>query len=77
MEAVKRKFEVSELYRLCNKEMLFTCGSINQYDAMFELAGSGVTQSELAYMLYFCSDLTLNSIYDIVRPLFVNFAEWA
>ena len=66
----KRKIEVSELYRLCNKEKLFTCGSTSQYEKMFELANNGITQMELSYILYLCSSYRLDVIYEMLAPLF-------
>ncbi len=59
----KKKFDTTELYTLCNKQQLFTCGTNEQYSKMFELAGSGVTRDELAYILYLCSDYRLNMVY--------------
>ena len=67
---MKKQIGMSELYGLCNKEQLFTCGSINQYDKMFELAAGGITQTELAYILYVCSKYGLDTIYEMIGPLF-------
>lgn len=66
----KKKIEMSALYRLCNRERLFTCGSCSQYEKMFKLAGDGITQTELAYILYLCSDYCLDTIFNLVAPLF-------
>lgn len=68
----RKKFDVSELYALCNKEQLFTCGSVEQYKKMFEIAREGVTQLELAYILYVCSSQRLDTIFGIIEPLFNN-----
>jgi len=68
----KRQIRVSELYSLCKREQLFTCGSIEQYGKMFELAESGVTQMELAYILYVCSKYRLDIIHNMIAPLFKN-----
>ena len=67
-----KKLEISaiELYEFCNKQKLFTCGSIGQYDKMFELASSGITQMELAQILYLCSDNRLDTIFNLLTPLF-------
>ena len=66
------KIIATELYRFCNEKKLFTCGSTAQYDKMFELARDGVTKSELAVMLYICSDseYTLAAITKMITPLF-------
>ena len=68
----KKKIEFSKLYSLCNKEQLFTCGSIKQYEKMFELAGNGITHTELAYILYICSTYRLEVIYNMTEPLFTE-----
>ena len=68
----KTKIEVSDLYRICNKEHLFTCGSVEQYDKMFELARNGVTQTELVYILYICSKYRLDVIHNMIAPLFTD-----
>jgi hypothetical protein len=49
---------------------MFTCGDNRQYDKMFELTRDGITQDELAYILYLCSDYTLDKIYEWIAPLF-------
>lgn len=69
-EMEKKPIKVAELYTLCNKEKLFTCGSAEQYSKMFEIAGNGVTQTELSYILYICSDYTLDVIHKMITPLF-------
>jgi hypothetical protein len=68
----KKKFDTSELYTLCNREQLFTCGTVQQYSKMFELAANGITKDELAYILYLCSDYRLDTVYGIIEPLFDN-----
>lgn len=45
----RKQIGVSELYTLCNKEEFFTCGDVNQYQKMLDLASSGVTHMELTY----------------------------
>ena len=69
-ENQKNKIDGFELYMLCNKEQLFTCGSIEQYQKMFDIAKNGVTQTELAYMLYLCSSQSLDKINEITEQLF-------
>lgn len=68
----RKKIGTNELYTLCNKERLFTCGSVEQYQKMFELAGNGVTQLELAYILYVCSKYRLDTIFGMLEPLYKN-----
>jgi len=68
----KKKIEMEALYRLCNRERMFTCGSCSQYEKMFELAGNGITQMELAFILYLASDYRLDTIFNLVGPLFKN-----
>ena len=66
------KIDTLDLYRLCNQESLFTCGTTTQYDKVLRLAADGVTIQELAIMLYICSDnnFTLAAITKMVKPLF-------
>jgi len=66
----KTKIKVNDLYKLCNKERMFTCGTTKQYEKMFELAEAGITRMELAYILYLCSDYRLDVIYRWITPLF-------
>jgi len=65
-----KKIRSSDLYYICNKYNLFTCGSSEQYQKMFELASKGITKKELAYILYLCSNNSLTEIMDIIHPLF-------
>ena len=69
-ETKKKKFEFSTLYSLCNREQLFTCGDNRQYGKMFDIAGNGVTQTKLTYILYICSDKELDAINNMLTPLF-------
>jgi hypothetical protein len=62
--------DMTALYRLCNKYRLFTCGDNEQYDKMFALAGNGITQDELALILYMCSDCEIDIIREWITPLF-------
>ena len=66
----KKKIEATTLYGLCTREQLFTCGSVDQYSKMFQLAGDGITKDELAYILYLCSKYRLDVIYGMIEPLF-------
>lgn len=57
---VTRDFEytmVDKIYRLCNREQYFTCGSNRQYDLMFSMAKMPETSTrDIAIMIYTCSD---------------------
>jgi len=44
------------LYTLCNKYGWFTCGSVNQYQKLFDMRDAGATTHELAVMIWICSD---------------------
>jgi hypothetical protein len=67
----KTKIERTELYKICNKHRLFTCGTARQYEKMFDIAQNGITQTELARILYICSfGKRLDEINDIIAPLF-------
>lgn len=67
---MKLKIDVSEMYRFCNRHKLFTCGSTAQYDKMFDIASEGVTQMEIAYILYLCSEYRLDVIYGWLGEFF-------
>lgn len=67
---MKKQIEFSVLYSLCNKEQFFTSGDIKQYSKMFELAEQGITQNELAIILYICSVQEFNYIYNAIECLF-------
>ena len=57
------KLTTMDVYGLCNKYQWFTCGSINQYEKMFDyvrdneiFASSTDKISKLATMIWICSD---------------------
>ena len=77
---VTSDFEYSlkeKLYRLCNRENYFTCGSNRQYDLMFTMAKMPeMSTRDIAIMIFTCSDgkaslgrilNDLNEIYDEIR----------
>ena len=65
------------LYKECNKNQWFTCGSCEQYDRMFELESNGITIDELAAIIYICSNPTEWNFVDILdRLIELNDAEW-
>ena len=69
---MKKQIETYTLYNLCNKHQMFTAGSNSQYDKMFELAKDGITQNELAIILFACSDkINLETINEWIAPLFL------
>lgn len=44
-----------KLYYLCNKYQWFTCGSIRQYDKLFEKNKDGASLETLATIIWLCS----------------------
>jgi len=68
----KIKIPTTNLYEFCNKNSLFTSGSCEQYYKAFELAEKGITQIELAQILYLCSDFKLDTIFKLLTPLFTD-----
>lgn len=57
---VTKDFEYTmkdKLYRLCNREHYFTCGSNRQYDLMFSMAiMPEMSARDIAVMIFTCSD---------------------
>ena len=57
---VTSDFEYSlkeKLYRLCNRENYFTCGSNRQYDLMFSMAiMPEMSVRDIAVMIFTCSE---------------------
>lgn len=45
-----------ELYKLCNKQGWFTCGTNRQYERMFNLAREGGGVKEVALIIWLCSE---------------------
>lgn len=59
---------VPKLYSLCNKYQWFTCGSIQQYDRLFEKAQNGASLKELALIIWICSsNMTEQEILEILE----------
>lgn len=57
------KLTTMDVYGLCNKHQWFTCGSVNQYEKMFDyvrdneiFASSTDKISKLATMIWICSN---------------------
>lgn len=44
------------IYELCNKYQWFTCGSVRQYEKALTMAKGGVPITELARVIWICSD---------------------
>lgn len=44
------------IYELCNKYQWFTCGSVRQYEKALTMAKGGVSITELARVIWICSD---------------------
>ena len=49
------KISNDKLYQLCNKYQWFTCGSVKQYNLMFELNKRGAELETLATIIWICS----------------------
>ncbi len=49
------KISNDKLYQLCNKYQWFTCGSVKQYNLMFELNKNGAPLEKLATIIWICS----------------------
>lgn len=46
-----------KIYRLCNREQYFTCGSNRQYDLMFSMAKMPeMSVRDIAVMIFTCSE---------------------
>ena len=50
------KLNSSELRALCIRENWFTCGTIRQYEKLFERNEQGASMNELAIIIWTCSD---------------------
>ena len=60
-------FHYNKLYSICNKYQFFTCGSIKQYNKLFELnenKNGNITTKELALVIYICSEQSFEFIYE-------------
>ena len=57
---VTKDFEYAltdKIYRLCNREQYFTCGSNHQYDLMFSMAKMPeMSVRDIAVMIFTCSE---------------------
>ena len=72
-----RKNRSTELYHLCNKEQYFTCGSVEQYDKMFDLVRQGATARDVANIIWICSeDKTWSTIYNNILSLWRVTFNW-
>lgn len=49
------KISNDKLYAICNKYQWFTCGSIRQYDKLFEKNKAGASLETLAVIIWLCS----------------------
>lgn len=47
---------VMEIYRLCNVNDWFTCGTNRQYERMFQMVREGKPIHEIALAIWLCSD---------------------
>lgn len=51
-----KHLETYELRELCIKNNWFTCGTINQYNRLFERNKAGASIAELSIIIWICSD---------------------
>ena len=63
-----KKIHFDDLYRLCNREKYFTCGTVTAYERMFDLAEKGASKEVLAAVIWTCSDNTAD-LDEITRQL--------
>lgn len=62
------KISTDKLYLLCNKYQWFTCGSIRQYDRLFEKNKQGASLETLALIIWLCSsDAAEKDILEILQ----------
>jgi hypothetical protein len=67
---MKSTIEFEALYKLCNEENLFTCGSQEQYDKMFQKNDEGVPLKQIAAMIWICSDdISLDDVIYLLKKL--------
>lgn len=59
----------ADLRRLCIRKDWFTCGSIRQYDKLFQLNDNGATIEEIALVIWLCSDEEQHYREDILAEL--------
>lgn len=45
-----------KVYRLCNENQWFTCGSCKQYDKLFLMVEKQAPITEIATVIWLCSD---------------------
>ncbi len=58
------------LWNLCNKEELFTCGTQEQYDKMFQANDEGCSLKQIAAMIWICSDdISLDDIVHLLKKI--------
>lgn len=65
---------VDDVYRLCNDHQWFTCGTVEQYDKMFDFVRKYEIKSSddmmlwtLARLIWICSDKEFQEIYDVLN----------
>ena len=79
---VTSDFEYSlkeKLYRLCNRENYFTCGSNRQYDRMFTISTDPkFSVREVAILIFMCSDdgADLDTIEKQVQEIYDDILEY-
>lgn len=53
-----------KIYALCNENRWFTCGTIEQYEKMFQMVETGSSARDVAMVIWFCSEVaSFESVY--------------
>lgn len=62
-----------ELYKLCNKKNLFTGGTCEQYEKLFEMNRKNTPIEQLAIIIWVCSkDKELEEILEMLRGIMIK-----
>ena len=61
------------IYNLCNKKQYFICGSVRQYDHMFEMIDNDAPVHDIALVIWICSeDADLNTIESEIKQIMTD-----
>ena len=67
---MEETIDYNKLYRLCNDNKWFTCGSNSQYDKLFKANRNKVSVRDLSVIIWICSDnITIESIETILTQV--------
>ena len=53
---MNKKLDTGDVYRLCNVNDWFTCGTVSQYNKMFDMVRENRPIHDIALVIWFCSD---------------------